>query len=679
MLKQAVAHTNSMWFGQFNTVGGAVQEEGPYVGIFEGGVDQPDAVGVYIVAEPCGGASAGLCASTIEAAARGFGEPGQALTASLLRAMNAAHDHVRRHHPGEAYPDFGVGLTILATRRSEAYVVQAGPALACIRSGGVTKLLEPLGDAAREPVGSGARVTPSFARIELRPGDTALLLFSEGMSIVDRRKLMQIVAQPPEHALPDLYLRSRDLQEFAALYLAVQDERPSLPFGDSDGRSVRARGESAAHGGTIVAPATGVEMLVSDEEPIEPERKNGYGASAAGTVRTIAPRRTPLGSMAPATLPITRRRLALAGALAGFGLLLLLVLPSIARQGKSEKFNQLLRGADEAIAAAEREPDPARRRDLLDRAQATVDEARTLREVTPAELAGLEQRLSGQLAEIDGVRELSDLAQVADLAAPGLAAPSASQIALGSSIYLLDPTAGKVVALPRQGEPRPVTAFEEGRSAGPERTGKARAITWWEAEGGRPGSLLVLDDQRRLYAIDERGDIRPVALGGTDQWRSDIAIAMGISNLYVLDPGANQIWRYTLNGSGFPGSPEGLLNQRASIKDANGLSLAAGPIVTTPDGRLLQIVEGREQPLEPRAIDRPLLAPAPPLLNSADGLMYIADRGNQRIVRLQSDGTFSGQLTHHRLAGLQAIALDEAAGVLYAIAGQTLVRASIPK
>jgi hypothetical protein len=78
-------------------------------------------------------------------------------------------------------------------------------------------------------------------------------------------------------------------------------------------------------------------------------------------------------------------------------------------------------------------------------------------------------------------------------------------------------------------------------------------------------------------------------------------------------------------------------------------------------------------------MDRPLLAPAPPLLNSGDGLLYVADRGNQRIVRFNADGTFQGQLTHHRLAGLQAIALDEAAGVLYAIAGQTLVRASIPR
>jgi len=102
-------------------------------------------------------------------------------------------------------------------------------------------------------------------------------------------------------------------------------------------------------------------------------------------------------------------------------------------------------------------------------------------------------------------------------------------------------------------------------------------------------------------------------------------------------------------------------------------------VITTPDGRMLRIVDGREQLMQPVALDRPLLAPAPPQTNAGDGLTYVADRGNQRVVRLSPDGTFRGQLTHHRLAGLQAIALDEAEGTLYAIAGQTLVKATIPK
>ena len=147
----------------------------------------------------------------------------------------------------------------------------------------------------------------------------------------------------------------------------------------------------------------------------------------------------------------------------------------------------------------------------------------------------------------------------------------------------------------------------------------------------------------------------------------------------MLDATANQVWRYALGGGGFPGEPEPLLGGRASLKDAVGLSVSGGLVVSTSDGRLLRIADGREQPLLPAGLDRPLLAPAAPLLNSGDGLLYIADRGNQRIVRISPDGTFRGQLIHYRLAGLQAIALDGAGGALYAIAGQSLVRATIPR
>jgi hypothetical protein len=133
------------------------------------------------------------------------------------------------------------------------------------------------------------------------------------------------------------------------------------------------------------------------------------------------------------------------------------------------------------------------------------------------------------------------------------------------------------------------------------------------------------------------------------------------------------------SGGGFPGAPEALLGPRVSLKDAVAISVVGGPVVSTSDARLLRIADGREQVLAPQAMDRPLLAPSPPLSNVGDGLLYIADRGNQRIVRLGQDGTFRGQLTHHRLAGLRAIALDEATNTLYAIAGQTVIKASVPK
>ena len=681
--------TPAIWFGQFNTVGGAVLEEGPFIGIFEGDARAPDGVGVYILVEPCGGASPDLCATTVEVIARGFGEPGQPLTASLLQALNAADAYVRGFHPGAAHPEFGVGISVLAVRSQEAYIAQAGPALACVRSGGVARIVEPPAEARARPVGGGARLTPSFARFQLKAGDAALLMFSSAVRLAGRQRLPALASQSPEQALPDLYLRSREERDFAALYLAVTAASRASVASVPSGPVSRARGRVTAAPAAISVTRPrrrGARIQEREEEDAPPAadersvdvQRNGHGETLAGAVRTVLPRRTTLPSMSSGPSPFTRRRFVMAAAGGGVALLALMALPSMARQGKSEKFTQLVRGADAAIAAAERELDLAKRRLLLERAQATLDEARTLN-AKPGDLAGLEQRVTSQLADLDGVRELTDLVQVADLAAPGLAAPQAGEIAVGPLVYALDATAGKVMGIPREGDPRPVTVFEEGRPAGQNRTGKARHITWWPAEGTRASVLLVLDDQRRLYAVDARGDIRPLALGETGEWKSDTAMAAATSQFYLLDATGNQVWRYTLSGGGFPGAPEPMLGARAVLKDAVSLSVAGGPVVAISDGRLLRIVEGREQLLQPVALDRPLLAPAAPILNAPDGLLYIADRGNQRVVRLSPDGAFRGQLTHFRLAGLRALTLDEAQGTLYAIAGQAIVKATIPR
>lgn len=667
-----------MWFGQFNTVNGAVLEEGPFVGVFDGAADEPDAVGVYMLVEPCGGASPELCGRTVEVIARNFGDPAKALTANLLHALTAAHAYIRTHHPGEHAHEFGVGVSVLATRRSEAYLAQAGPALACIRSGGVARVFEPPTEGPTRPLGSGSRATPTFSRVQLRAQDSAVLLFHSGAHLVDARRLPTLVAQPPDHALPEIYLRCRGERNFAALYLSVLGERIVAAVPPRE----RASARTQRGAGSVAVAATGSREALTpvpvEATETDPSRRNGHSRSLAESVRTAVPKRAPLGSMTSAANPFTRRRVVAGGAVLAVALLLLMALPGLARQGKSEKFNQLVRGADEAVSQAEREPDLAKRRALLAKAQSTVDEARAL-SATPNVLAPLDQRLSAQLAELNSVRDLADLVQIADLASPGLAAPAASSIALGPMIYILDATAGKVMALPREGDPRPVTAFEEGRPAGQFKTGRARAMTWWPAEGTRAAALLVLDDQRRLYALDARGDIRQVALGETGEWKSDTAITVGTSQLYVLDAAGSQVWRYAQSAGGFPGAPEPLLSNRSTLRDATGISIVGTPLLATSDGRLVRIADGREQPLQPIALDRPLLAPGPPTLYAPDGLLYIADKGNQRIVRLSPDGTFRGQLVHVRLAGLRSVAYDEAEGTLYAIVGQSVIRAGIPK
>jgi hypothetical protein len=56
----------------------------------------------------------------------------------------------------------------------------------------------------------------------------------------------------------------------------------------------------------------------------------------------------------------------------------------------------------------------------------------------------------------------------------------------------------------------------------------------------------------------------------------------------------------------------------------------------------------------------------------------VMDRGNKRLVLLSSDGVFLRQLTSPTLVDLRGVAVDEPAGLLYVLAGDSLYSASLP-
>lgn len=684
--------TLDIWCGQFNIVGGQVQEEGPFTGVFEG-TQQAAGVGLYVVAEPIGSATARLCNDALEVIARAFGSPEQALTANLLRAISAGHRHAqdwnRLHAVDRAA---GVGLSCLATRGDEAYLAQCGPALAVARTGGRVRVAAPTGDDSRRPLGLGERAAPVFTRFSLTPGDVILLTSSAADRLIDRGTLINLVAAPPEEAMPALYMHARSAASFAALYLAVVERAaPVAAAAPALGNRATARDRGHAspppRSDKSAAPRRGGRPAVMGaarkttgtphRNGREPESLQGTRVVQAATQSSAARRRAALAALAGGSRLPSRRTMLLAAVALGVLLLLWLAIPALARRGNDDHYQELLHTADDALATAQAEPDAGRRRTLLNHAEADLLEARTIRPAAP-EVADRLGQVAAALAAIDGARELTELAPVADLTDAGVAPQTPVELVVGARIYLLDADAGRVLAFSGQTGERPEVVFEEGRSVGRERTGKARHLALVPDAAGRAGTLLVLDANRRLFALTAEGDWRPVALPGADAWKADTAMAATVGALYVLDAPGERIWRYTGTPAGYDGRPEPVMTG-PPLRAAAELSISGVPVVATTDGRLLRMLEGRDEELRPAGLDRPFAAPSAPIFNPADGLLYIADRGNRRIVLLDAAGTFQGQLVHRRLSALRALTLDEAHGTLYAVSGQALVKAPLPR
>ncbi len=665
----------TVWFGQFNIVDGQVQEEGPFVGVFEG-THSAAGVGLYVVAEPVGSAGARLCNEVIEVIAHSFGRPEPAITANLLRALAAGHQHVREWNRLHGERPAGVGVSCLVVRGDEAYLAQCGPALALAHTGGRFRVAAPVGDDTRRPLGMGERAAPVFTRLTLHPGDVILLLFSAADRLIDRGALSKLACSPPEETMPELYLRVRDEQAFGALYLgmlAAPEEEALEPVQELEGGAARHATAAPAPEGVARRPLAGVSGQSG------PRRTDGGPAVGPAGRRpgSTGRRGVDMGSLGDGRRLPSRRVLLLLAAIVALLLLLYFAGNALARLADDDRYAELLRSADGAVVAARSRPDPAARRELLTRAQSDLLEARRIR----PQATEVQQRLDAVNRELEGLsstHELANVRQVADLDAVGVAAQSAIELAtFAGRLYLLDAAGGKLLRLDPNGQERPEAVFEEARTLAGERTARPRHIAVLPDSGG-PGSLLVLDANRRLFALSADGSWRSLTLPRADVWKSDTAIVATAEALYVLDAAGDQVWRYAGGAQGYDGPPEPLL-AHGSLKEAIALSMAGSPMIATSSSRLLRLREGQLEEWRPSGLDRALVAPLPPLFNAGDGLLYLADRGNERVVVLDTAGTFRAQLVHRRLAALRAIALDERAAVLYAVGGQSVIAASLPR
>ena len=240
----------------------------------------------------------------------------------------------------------------------------------------------------------------------------------------------------------------------------------------------------------------------------------------------------------------------------------------------------------------------------------------------------------------------------------------ASAIAFGAGfLWLLDADQGRIFRVDPEGSFEPVEVYAATTLYDGLVAATPRQLTW--DEGG--DRLLVLDADRQLWSIAPGSDGAPDALPlrGADELRSVAAIATYVSNLYILDPDSGEVWRYLPAGDGFDSERAGLLGA-IELPEATQL-VVDGDVYVQDGGTLRRFREGTEQPSLLDGIDR---APASPSAIAEDvirGLIFIADRGNGRVVVGDREGPFVRQYHHPGFADLRGLALSGDGETLYVL------------
>lgn len=652
-----------IWVGRYAMVAGQVREHGPWL------VDQlhprdEGAVRLLVLTEPVDERSAEFCGEVAEAVAALFGREQLSVTGGLLRALRQAHANLAEWNERSLREhQVAVGLTCVAIREGEATIAQIGRGLVYIVSDGEPRRMSTEGLPATAPLGGQDPIEPRFtnARLDI---EHLLLISSAAEQAVGADAVLDSLTAGPERSLAELFTRTREVPNMTAVLIADLDiEEDTPPLGEPE----------------VIAEAVPPPPLDSGAAAAEPVAASAAASAGASTrwparsadrsmpaVRRPARVGTASGGLF-ANAPRTTARWAwIAGGIAGLVAVVLLaifVLPGLFEQDDENRFEDAMAAAWVQVEAADRAESPDVQRQALLSALSELERARTVDASEPRLLA-LDALILEELRVLDAIVELDAPRPVLRFAgAVTTPLDPASIVFGGGSLWLVDDEQGRVLRVDPEGAFDPVEIFAAANVYGSRIAGAPVAVSWDQA-GGR---LLVLDAERQLWSLVAGAPNEPVALPLRDagELRSVASIASYIGNLYVLDPEAGEVWRYLPAGDGYDSERDGLLG---AIELPEATHLAVDGDIYIQDGAATRrFREGTEQPPLMIGIDEPPVAPAAVVEDVIRGLIFVADRGNGRVIVGDREGLFVRQYRHSALADLRGLALSGDGETLYVL------------
>lgn len=265
----------------------------------------------------------------------------------------------------------------------------------------------------------------------------------------------------------------------------------------------------------------------------------------------------------------------------------------------------------------------------------------------------------------------------------------------GEDMYLLDSNNQQVyrITLTEDGmnvvdnSYTPIPAMRRGGRVINFDVGDLVDIAWADVGSGLSQSNVIaaLDRNGVVIACPPRflQDCTAQQLPGSETWENPIAIQFWEGRLYILDPGANQIWRYDPTGGTFAGVPLEYFSGvgRPDITGAIDFAITtAGEVYLLLDtGVVARFRSGEQEDFAFSGFpeSQTLSNPDAMFLNTnpiAQGL-FITERSQRTIFETTMAGTFINAYRaedEDLFAGLNNVLADSNNNVVYALSGNTL-------
>lgn len=328
------------------------------------------------------------------------------------------------------------------------------------------------------------------------------------------------------------------------------------------------------------------------------------------------------------------------------------------QRGRVTRMSEIRREMQQVLALAEETAVEAEQREAYNRLLQLAAEAEEL-QPGDNEVNRLRQQALVELDRIDDItrltaRRLYQYDESSDLTGIIL------REGLNGDIYTLD--SGNNQAYVHETEEdyetlvgeEPETIVTGDQAIGTQVVGRLVDLTW------RPRGTQVsiegvafLDGRGALITYQPSfAAVRAVPLGLASDWIRPVAMTEFNERVYVLDPGAGQIWRYFAEADGFMVDERQRALTLPDLEDAIDVAIYSedgSVVVLYADGRVRRYGQDSllwdESRLYESGLESPLVAPTRLKIigRGLNSSIFIADPGSGRIIQLSLGGTFLTQ------------------------------------
>lgn len=677
-----------------------------------------------------------------------YGRKGS-ITAGLQQALQKANrllfDENRNALPGEQRT---AGVSCVVLRGDSLFVAQAGPAAVFLaQEGQVTRFPErwdrldelPPDEADTTPLGDRRDVEPSLFHTQVSQGATFLLVESEWARRVPAQAWPAILNKTPVETVLAALLEMHRGREVLALAVELSVEGAVAPLArpaatpdvapypareagpvaapdayqpDDTQKTVKparpSRGEEVAPwmeqlrvgdrlktlgkalGATLLALGAGLLTFLRGFMPGQPSSEpRAEEPEKKATRRTRTARYARMQSKSV-------QRLLMGIAIAIPLIVAAIVLVTFLQRGQTQRVEMetYWQEANARWQQAQASDNPATTRALLSEAE---DYLHQVLEYQPnhTNAQDLLKMVQARRDELDQVRRINWIATLQTYPAN---ADLTRIIVEGVHLFVMDRQGGKVYHHQLDEYQQSLVPGTEGtilvskgEQVGDVLVGDLIDMTWMPVGSDRQkANLLILESGGAIIEYDPAtGERIPLRVADWEKWQYPKLVGSYYGRFYLLDPTANQIWRYPPTPDGYSLSPDEWLQSQVDLAGVVDMAIGDSIYLLYADGRIRKLSGGNPDTFDISDWDMPPNSPTALFTRPPDKTqwVYVADRGNSRIVQASKEGLFERQF---RLADLQpgdagdplgevtSLFVDEISGHAYFLSGGKLYMVVLP-